>query len=332
MTGADPSAPDTNGSGTSGPKSREDFRIAVFCAVVLEADAVIALFDHRWGKNGSPSVGKAQGDDNTYSTGAIGRHNIVLVHMSGMGKLYANAAAIKCRRSFPKIELALVVGICGVVPFGPKGNEIVLGDVVVSDEVVQYDFGRQLPDHFVLKATVQDSLPGPGFAVRALLAKLKGLQTGDQLNIAITRYLGDLRRDGRLEAEYPGTVLDRLFEAMYHHARDQTSCEELGCDGSLVQRKRLNADGQADLQPVVHYGLVASGDSVMKSAVVRDDLAKEKGVIAFEMEGAGVWGTFPCLVIKGACDYADSHKSKLWQRYAAATAAACMKAILSVDS
>jgi nucleoside phosphorylase len=46
------------------------------------------------------------------------------------------------------------------------------------------------------------------------------------------------------------------------------------------------------------------------------------------MESAGVWDIFPCVVIKGACDYADSHKAKAWQRYAAATAAACMKAFL----
>ncbi|KAI1013599.1 hypothetical protein LB504_013194 [Fusarium proliferatum] len=46
------------------------------------------------------------------------------------------------------------------------------------------------------------------------------------------------------------------------------------------------------------------------------------------MEGAGVWDSFPCIVIKGACDYADSHKDKDWQRYAAATAAACAKAFL----
>jgi nucleoside phosphorylase len=46
------------------------------------------------------------------------------------------------------------------------------------------------------------------------------------------------------------------------------------------------------------------------------------------MEGAGVWDNFPCIVIKGVCDYADSHKNKKWQGYAAATAAACMKAFL----
>ena len=34
------------------------------------------------------------------------------------------------------------------------------------------------------------------------------------------------------------------------------------------------------------------------------------------------------LVIRGICDYADSHKSKKWQKYAAATAAAYAKELL----
>jgi hypothetical protein len=48
------------------------------------------------------------------------------------------------------------------------------------------------------------------------------------------------------------------------------------------------------------------------------------------MEAAGVMNTFPCLVIRGICDYADSYKNKLWQQYAAATAAAYAKLLLGV--
>jgi hypothetical protein len=47
------------------------------------------------------------------------------------------------------------------------------------------------------------------------------------------------------------------------------------------------------------------------------------------MEAAGLMNTFPCLLIQGICDYADSHKNKRWQPYAAATAAAFAKELLS---
>ncbi|KAF4950439.1 hypothetical protein FSARC_13197 [Fusarium sarcochroum] len=140
-------------------------------------------------------------------------------------------------------------------------------------------------------------------------------------------YLAILRLDPELQAEYPGTIKDRLFEASYNHLDDQKSCMQLGCSGELVSRSRLeNAEA---ISPAVHFGLMASGDLVMKSGEDRDRIAAAEGVIGFEMEGAGVWDSFPCIVVKAACDYADSHKSKDWQRYAAATAAACAKALLS---
>ncbi len=86
---------------------------------------------------------------------------------------------------------------------------------------------------------------------------------------------------------------------------------------------------EAAPQSLVHIGGFASGDSVIKSGKVRDEIANSTGIIAFEMEGAAVWRTFPsCLIIKGVSDYTDSHKSKRWQNYAACTAAAATAALL----
>jgi nucleoside phosphorylase len=66
----------------------------------------------------------------------------------------------------------------------------------------------------------------------------------------------------------------------------------------------------------------------MKSGEHRDHLVESEGVVGFEMEGAGVWDNISCIIIKGVCDYADSHKNKAWQMYAAATGAAAAKAFL----
>jgi len=68
----------------------------------------------------------------------------------------------------------------------------------------------------------------------------------------------------------------------------------------------------------------------MKDAQVRDHLAQTEDVLCFEMEAAGLMDHFPCLVIRGICDYSDTHKNDLWQGYAAATAAAYAKELLSV--
>jgi len=66
----------------------------------------------------------------------------------------------------------------------------------------------------------------------------------------------------------------------------------------------------------------------MKDALHRDKLAEKWKVLCFEMEAAGLMNDFPCLVVRGICDYSDSHKNKEWQEYAAIAAAAYTKDLL----
>lgn len=335
------------------PRHRRDFKIAIICALPLEADAVMATFDKRWDEHSNP-FGKTPGDPNAYSTGRLGRHNVVLVHMPGIGKENAASAAANCRSSFGGIELAVVVGVCAGVPFPPQGEEILLGDVVISEGIISYDFGRQYPHKFVRKKTVLDSYGRPNPEIRALLARTKTHQNCKILQDKMVEYLRSFP-PGRGNTTYPGRDRDMLFESAYRHkhhipfrcatcdacskkidpvceATLNATCEELGCDSArLVSRQRLSQSmgtNPSEQKPLVHFGLFATGDIVMKSGEDRDAIAAEEKVIAFEMEGAGVWETFPCLVIKGVCDYADSHKSKSWQNFAATTAAACTKAFL----
>lgn len=318
-------------TGPRRPATRDGFEIAIICALTLEADAVAALFDRHWDDNDDGDAApydKAKNDPNAYSTGVIGRHNVVLAHMPGMGKASAAAVAANCDRSFPNIRLAIVVGICGVVPLGPDGEERILGDVVISDGVVQYDFGWQMPDRFVRKDTLLDVLGRPNVEIRGLLAKLKTRRERRMLSDGMARYMHALQAEGEPGSEYPGAARDKLFDKRYHHVAEGQLCEDCGCNGALVPRRRLLGEDATSVQLAVHFGLVASGDKVMKSGEERDAIAEQEGVVAFEMEASGVWDSFPCVVIKGACDYADSHKSKAWQPYAAATAAACMKAFL----
>jgi nucleoside phosphorylase len=115
---------------------------------------------------------------------------------------------------------------------------------------------------------------------------------------------------------------------MVVHPRDEgASCEATcGDDPSAIvpRPKRTNEEDN----PAIHYGLIASANQLMKDAIVRDKLAAEKDVLCFEMEAAGLMNHFPCLVIRGICDYSDSHKNKEWQGYAAMAAAAYAKDLL----
>ncbi|KAJ5009127.1 Kinesin light chain [Colletotrichum sp. SAR 10_99] len=75
-------------------------------------------------------------------------------------------------------------------------------------------------------------------------------------------------------------------------------------------------------------GAPSKQHDVMKNAEIRDKLSAERGVLCFEMEAAGLMNHFPCLVIRGICDYSDSHKNKQWQGFAVMVAAAYAKDLL----
>lgn len=83
-------------------------------------------------------------------------------------------------------------------------------------------------------------------------------------------------------------------------------------------------------EPRIHYGKIASGNTVMKDARMRECIRERHHIICFEMEAAGLIDHFPCLAIRGISDYADSHKNDAWHQYAALTAAAYAKELLGV--
>lgn len=330
--------------GSSRPRTRDDFEIAIICALPLEASAVLCTFDKHWDKS-LYTYGKEPKDPNSYSPGVISGRNVILAHPPGIGKATAASVAAACAMSFKQVKLALVVGVCGGVPIKTNKEEILLGDVIISKGVVQYDFGRQFSDHFRRKMDVEDLLGRPNAQISSLLAKLETKTHRKSLQYKIADILAQLGSDGPF---YPEDDQDKLFRSTYRHKHHDSGycaicdnceqntdsvcdvalesiCEETACnDTELVHRRRQNQKNK----PLVHIGLFASGDSVVKSGVHRDKIAKEANIIAFEMEGAGVWDRFPCVIIKGVCDYADSHKNKLWQEYAATTAAACTKAFI----
>ncbi|KAK3938187.1 nucleoside phosphorylase domain-containing protein [Diplogelasinospora grovesii] len=246
----------------------------------FEIAIICALILEADADDDGPLYDKAASDRNAYLTGAISRHNVILTHMPGIGTANAAAVTANCQISFLNIRLMIIVGICGAIPFKLNSAEIMLSNVIISDGVVQYDFQRRLLKRFMRKDMLLNSLSKLNAEIHALLTKLKGR-----------------------------VAHNRLFKATYRYVADKKLCVKCGCNGPLVPRSRLE---QNTPPPIMHFGLVALSDTVIKSGEERDTIAR-----------------FPCVVIKGAYNYADSHKTKVWQRYAAATAAACMKAFLN---
>ncbi|KIX02678.1 uncharacterized protein Z518_08620 [Rhinocladiella mackenziei CBS 650.93] len=338
------------------PPSRGDFEIAIICALSIERDAIEALLDEEYETNGF-SYGKAAGDMNTYTIGRLGNQHVVLTYMPGMGMVSAAAVAASILSSFERIKIAIVAGICGGVPRTTDGAEIVLGDVIISTSVIQIDFGRQYPHGFVRKTSGEDTLGRANPAIRAFIGKVSGRLISERLHEKTNVYSTQIcAKRGFSKSAYPGPEKDQLYPAKYrhkhwrqgscsicdscHHLDDDVceealkkSCEELGCDKTqLIERQRLqkalSSGPDENPIPCIHFGRTACSSQVMKSGQHRDRIAQLEGVIGFEMESAGTWDYIPTVVIKSVCDYADSHKNKDWQEYAAATAAGCTKAFL----
>ncbi|KAJ3469853.1 hypothetical protein MRS44_003918 [Fusarium solani] len=333
------------------PADRKSFRVAIVCALPHEADAVTLLFDQFWDEERDP-YGRADGDTNTYITGRIGDHHVVLAVLPNMGTNSAAAATASLRSSYTGLKLAILVGICGGVP-RIADFDAFLGDIVVSKTIIQYDYGRQYPGYFAVKNTVEDSLGRANKDIRSLLAVFETELMRERLQIEASKHLKHLqeaakKKRRRANYQYPGTKEDKLYPPTYTHrhgngcsvcaddtdvfceSASKASCVEAGCDSAnLVVRERSEHPIQGgDFRPEVFIGRIGSGNTVMKSGEDRDRIAAKHDLIAFEMEGAGAWDEVPCVVVKGICDYADSHKNKAWQAFAAATAASVAKAIL----
>lgn len=242
-----------------------------------------------------------------------------------------NAAIVTSNmiRSFPNLRFCLMVGIGGGAP--TREHDIRLGDIVVSvpdygtTAVIQYDYGIALQGRgFEQTGTL--NLPPNGLL--SAIARLKsdfairGQFLSQEVSSACRRLPGIRRRQ---EYEYPDGSTDRLYRSAFIHT--STGCcteEDDQTQHNLVARPPRDEDNE----PVVHYGVIASGNALMKDARVRDRLAAERGILCFEMEAAGMMNQLATLVIRGICDYSDSHKNQDWQKFAAMAVACYAKKLL----
>ncbi|KAL2827367.1 hypothetical protein BDW59DRAFT_160332 [Aspergillus cavernicola] len=297
-----------------GRLSLEDYAVGWVCALPIELAAAQEMLDetHENLESGSASI---------YTLGRIGEHNVVLACLpkGQMGTNSAATVAAHLNSAFPSIRFGVLVGIGGGVP--SSGADIRLGDVVVGQPgkmhggVVQYDFGKSTPSG--LERT--GFLNAPPILLLEAVAKLQAnhLRGQSRLREYISRF------DSWPSISSTNPRQDVLFDGNYQHAGGAT-CEH--CSKERMVNRVIR-----DEDVVVHYGTIASGNLVMRDGTERDRVSSELGgVLCFEMEAAGLMNAFPCLVIRGICDYSDSHKNKDWQPYAGAMAAAYAKDLLSV--
>ncbi|EWC43627.1 hypothetical protein DRE_01514 [Drechslerella stenobrocha 248] len=305
------------------------YSVGWICAIEVEYVAAQCFLDEEY----EPLEFLPINDCNHYTLGRIGKHNVVIATLPDgeYGISSATAVLKDMLRSFPTIRICLMVGVGGGAP--SSKHDIRLGDIVVSAPrngmggVFQYDYGKSIQGYaqgFRHTGFLNQPPSLLRTAVTGLAARYR--RKGHQFEHAINKVLGEYPRLRR-EFRRPDPSSDKLYQSgVVHPVEGDKSCAiACGEDSSaLVSRPERTEDDN----PTIHYGIIASANRLMKDAIVRDSFA-ETGVLCFEVEAAGLVNQFPCLVIRGICDYSDSHKNKVWQGYAAMTAAAYAKDLLS---
>jgi nucleoside phosphorylase len=265
-------------------------------------------------------------DKYCYTLGRIGVHNVVIAVMPEIGNNNAATVATQLLNDFRSIRFGLLVGVGGGIPCEDE-DDIRLGDVVVSKPtaefggVVQFDRGKlHANGQFERTGTLQK----PPAVLMANVHRLEAQHR--RIGNRIPEFLSEmLKKFPNMEEQYlyPGREDDQLFEATYNHEGGKT-CRL--CD----PKKVIKRPARKVVAPKIHYGTIGSANQVVKDSETREKLRKDLGILCVEMEAAGLMDEFRCLVIRGICDYADSHKNKIWQPYAAATAAAYAKELLYI--
>ncbi|EHK50281.1 Hypothetical protein TRIATDRAFT_154409, partial [Trichoderma atroviride IMI 206040] len=309
-------------------KSRDEYTVGWVCALPKEQTAAIAMLDEL-----HAAVQKPANDPNSYSLGSMGDHNVVIACLpkGQTGNYSAATVATWMVSTFPRIKFGFMVGIGGGIP-----AKVRLGDVVISAPtgkypgVVQWDMGKAESGRFQRTG----SLNNPPTLLLTALATLESYHEMNEPRMF--EYLETLKEKWpRLAPKYlrSESLKDVLFKADYNHVKAKKSDDEEDGEEERENCKNCNQEKVLKRSPRetrVHHGLIASGSLVVKDGISRNSLNKyfDNEVYCIEMEAAGLMNNFPCLVIRGISDYADSHKNDSWQEHAAAMAAACAKELL----
>lgn len=285
----------------------DDIKIGIITALPKECAAMKAMmqdaeecFFHGRGAGHRFFVGKI--------ASANGKYHRVALAQCGMGNNQASIRATNMLNHFGSIDSIIMTGIAGGIPsFEKDGKQVRLGDIIVSQGITQYDFTKETPS---------------GIECRSSTSKPSA-----QLLEAV-----DVMKTYEFDNSYPWhEYIDSISLKLPAFAKPPIESDILyDLDDNICEHiEDISRTGY----PKVLIGGIASANNLLKSAAKRNELKKTFGVLAVEMEASGIadatWNhSVGYLVVRGICDYCDTHKNDLWQEYAALVSAAYTRAVI----
>lgn len=282
-----------------------DYTVGWICPLEVEQTAAWEMLDEE-----HEPLPQRRSDQNVYTLGSIGGHNVVIAGLPKPGNNPAATVVAQMRATFEELRFSLLVGIGGGVPTMTDSGIIRLGDVVVSKPTgvhsgaVQYDHGKSEVGEFRRTGSLAQP-PTVLLNAAQKLASKRNRTRDDPISENMKRINTTVW--GLRKYEHPGLVHDHLYQPDYIHLDPKVPCDRCECDPAQRVQRDTGYDDDGT-RVVVHRGTIASGERVIKDGVLRDQLAEQ-----FD---------FPCIIVRGISDYCDSHKNNQWQGYAAAAAAA----------
>ncbi|KAL4901493.1 hypothetical protein BDW74DRAFT_181784 [Aspergillus multicolor] len=214
----------------------EEYTIGWVCALPIERAAARAMLDeiHETPVERNPS------DNNAYTLGKIGPHNIVIASLPAgiYGESPAATVAAQMLSTFPSIRVGLMAG----------------QDI---GAVVQFDCGKHLADGRFIRTGSLNKSPS------ILLTALAELEADHELEESkMLLYMAEMLEKYpkmRDENSYQGDANDVLFESAYQHPQDLPTCNTCEHD-QVVHRPERSP------HPLIHYGVIASSNQAVKDS------------------------------------------------------------------
>lgn len=273
-----------------------EYTIGWVCALPIELEAAVSVMDERFANVSFADLPSNPTDSKIYAFGRIGQHNIVAACLPAgqLATVQAAAVADQMAASFPSLRFGILVGVGSGVPNLYEDVDIWLGDVVISQPTSQSSGVKQwtLPTDGCCSLG-PDNLNVPPNILLHALAKLRA---DDFLGeTEVSQHLSILSQP---KFASPGPEYDTL-----HVPGATVGCYERPMD--IVHREPRDTTA-----PRLFFGNIASSDCVLNNGLTRDGYSQAFGrVLCFETEAVGLMNSFPSVVVRGICDYADSHRN-----------------------